>query len=62
LAECLNRPALLVWSRRGLRSNNPFIRQIVPTKIFNKPSSRAVMDDCSDQEMAEAVDALLAAI
>jgi hypothetical protein len=62
LAECLNRPALLVWSRRGLRSNNPFIRQIVPTKIFNKPSSRAVMDDCSDQELTEAVDAFLAAV
>jgi hypothetical protein len=59
LAECLNKPALLVWSQKGLRSRNPFIRQIVPQKIFNKPSSRAVMDDCSDAELIGAVDALL---
>jgi hypothetical protein len=62
LAECLNKPALLVWSQRGLRSRNPFIRQIVPAKIFNKPSSQAVMDDCSDAELIGAVDALLAKV
>lgn len=59
LAECLNKPALLVWSRAGLKSRNPFIKQIVPAKIFNKPSSHAVMDDCSDDEITKAVDALL---
>lgn len=59
LAECLDKPALFVWSQKGLRSSNPFIRQIVPSKIFNKPSSRAVMDDCSQGELVGAADALL---
>lgn len=59
LAECLSKPALLVWSRRGLRSSNEFIRQIVPAKIFNKPTSRALMDDCTSEELGKAVDALL---
>ena len=59
LAECLSKPALLVWSRRGLRSSNEFIRQIVPAKIFNKPTSRALMDDCTSEELEKAVNALL---
>lgn len=59
LAECLSKPALLVWSRRGLRSSNEFIRQIVPAKIFNKPTSAALMDDCAQEELDKAVDALL---
>lgn len=58
LAECLSKSALLVWSRRGLRSSNEFIRQIVPAKIFNKPTSRALMDDCTSEELGKAVDAL----
>ena len=58
LAECLSKPALLVWSRRGLRSSNEFIRQIVPAKIFNKPTSAALMDDCTPEELSKAVDAL----
>lgn len=60
LAECLGKPALLVWSRAGLKSTNPFIRQIVPEKIFNRPAtSRALMDDCTEDELRAAVNALL---
>lgn len=59
LAESFSRPALLVWSRRGLASSNEYIRTITPTKILHRVSSRAVIDDCSDTEMVRAVDALL---
>lgn len=62
LAEALNKPALLVWSRRGLRSREEFIRQITPGKVLHRPASRAVMDDCSDQEMGQAADAFCHAI
>lgn len=59
LAESLQKPLLLVWSRQGLHSRNPFIRQIVPEKIFHHPqSSKAVVDDCSEDDLAGAVDAL----
>ncbi len=45
LAESLGKPALFVWSRRGLRDPLPFIRQITPAKVLHKPSSSFVMDD-----------------
>ncbi len=45
LAESLDRPALFVWSRRGLRDRQPFIRQITPSKVLHKVTSSAVIDD-----------------
>lgn len=57
LAESLNKPLLLVWSRAGTKSNNPFIRAITPRKIFFRSSSRYVMDDCTLPELDEAVNA-----
>lgn len=58
LAESLRKPALLVWSRRGLNSSNEFIRRITPDKIFHRATSRFVVDDCADAELKQAVDAL----
>lgn len=58
LAECFDRPALLVWSRRGLRSREFVVRQITPEKILHKTTSRAIIDDCSETAMAGAVNAL----
>jgi hypothetical protein len=58
LAECFDKPALLVWSRRGMRSRELIVRQITPTKILHKRSSRVVIDDCGAGEMAGAVNAL----
>ena len=58
LAESLRKPALVVWSRRGSRSSNEFIRAITPQKIFHRVTSRAVFDDCDHPELVEAVDAL----
>ena len=62
LAESLNKPALFIWSRRGLASQHEFIKQVTPRKILHRASSRAVFDDCPEQELRGAADALLAAI
>lgn len=59
LAEALDAPALFAWSRRGLRSREPYIRSITPAKILGKSSSRAVMDDDNDMVMIEAAHAFL---
>lgn len=61
LAESLKKPALLIWSRKGLNSIEPrreFIRSITPQKILHRESSRAVIDDCSQAELAGAVHGL----
>lgn len=58
LAESLSKPALFVWSKRGLRSGVPYIAAITPKKILQKTSSRFVIDDANDEEIREAADAL----
>lgn len=62
LAESLGKPALLVWSQRGLNAEGPrreFVRRITPQKVLHCPSSRFVIDNCSDQELNKAADELL---
>ncbi len=59
LAESLNKPALLIWSRRGLKSGHLYVRQITPEKVLHKPSSRHVFDDATEAQIHKAVDALL---
>lgn len=54
LAESLNKPALMVWSRAGLDSRHEFIRQITPEKIFHRASSHAIIDDCAADQLAAA--------
>lgn len=58
LAESLRKPALLVWSRRGLGSSTEFIRLITPQKILHRPhDSIVVMDDALPWELSERADA-----
>jgi hypothetical protein len=57
LAECLDKPALLVWSRRGLKAGD-YVRRITPQKILHKPSSKWVMDDDTNETIASAANAL----
>lgn len=59
LAESLNKPSLLVWSKAGLKSRHAYVRQITPQKILHKPSSRAIMDDAHRDEIEGAAHALL---
>lgn len=57
LAESLGVPALFAWSRRGLQSKNEIIRWLTPAKVFHaKRLMRAVIDDCSADELSGAVD------
>lgn len=58
LSESLGKPALFVWSRRGLRSKNEIIAWLTPRKVLHGPLARAVVDDCGEQELTGAVDAL----
>lgn len=60
LAESLRKPLFLVWSSRGLRSRNEFIRQITPGKIIHRPeTTRFAMDDAEDDELQRSADAFL---
>jgi hypothetical protein len=52
LAESFDKPAMFVWSRRGLKSGTQYVRQITPEKSLHKATSRYVVDD-------EAIDAFL---
>lgn len=60
LAESLDKPALFVWSRRGVKSDVDYIRTITPPKILHGPKGRAVFDDSTETELTKAADALLA--
>lgn len=62
LAEALLKPALLVWSRRGLRSSTGFVRQITPTKILERPSSLHISDNCPPHELMAATERFYDAI
>lgn len=59
LAESFSRPALFVWSSRGLRDGQNYIRQITPKKILHKPTSRFVIDDWPSGQILGALDGLL---
>jgi hypothetical protein len=59
LAESFDKPGLYVWSRAGLKSREPYINSITPRKILEKPCSKAVIDDCQEDEIREAAEILL---
>ena len=58
LAESFGKPALFVWSRRGLNARHLYVRQITPQKVL-RASSSFVVDDCTDSEIGDASDAFL---
>lgn len=55
LAESFQRPALFVWSQRGLRSPFPYIQQITPEKILQR-TSRALLDQAPLADVMAAID------
>jgi hypothetical protein len=59
LAESFDKPGLFVWSERGLRAKHPYVNSITPRKILEKPTSKYLIDDCSDSEILEAASAFL---
>ncbi len=54
LAEIFDKPLLVVWARAGLESKEEFVRQITPSKVLSKKSSRAVFDDAPITELLAA--------
>ncbi len=57
LAESLGKPALMVWSSKGLRAPLRYVRQITPKKILHKDSSIAVIDDWAQERITGALNA-----
>ncbi len=53
LAECFDKPLLVVWAERGLASDTEYIRQCTPLKLLSKLSSLFVMDDWSAEGIRE---------
>lgn len=54
LAEAFDKPLLLVFSERGLRSSHAYIKTITPKKITGKSTSSFVMDDWTTEKIQEA--------
>lgn len=59
LAESFSKPALIVWSSRGLAASHAYVRQITPRKVIQKASTVAVLDDWPEEKIQEAVDAFM---
>lgn len=57
LAESFAKPALIVWSRKGLNSRHLVIRQMTPAKLLHRQSCRFAVDDDSDWDLNRNVDA-----
>lgn len=54
LAEAFDKPALFIWSSRGLASAQQFIKTVTPGKMLSKPISRYVIDDQPVEQLQEA--------
>ena len=54
LAESFDKPCLMVWARKGLKSQDQVIRSITPQKIIHKSSTKYVIDDYSTEQLTEA--------
>lgn len=54
LAESFDKPALFVWSRRGLNDGHVYVRRITPAKVLHKATSKAVMDTADEAELVRA--------
>jgi len=54
MAEALKKPALFIWSHRGLLVHDRIIKSITPDKIFHGNHCKAVFDNADDREMRNA--------
>jgi hypothetical protein len=59
LAESLDKPAMLVWSHKGMSRGHPYVRQITPGKILHKPSCRFVIDNWPLEQIDREFDGFL---
>lgn len=61
LCESLGKRALLVWSRKGLRSQNNYVRQITPAKVIHRNDLVVSVNDGVGDDIQSAVEAFLRA-
>lgn len=59
LAECFDKPLMVVWAARGLESKELYIRQCTPQKILSKKTSRFMFDNWSPATIASTADEFL---
>lgn len=59
MAEVFDNPLLVVWADAGLKSREPYVARITPSKIFSKPTSTFVMDDWDHDRIARAARAFI---
>lgn len=59
MCESLDKKALLVWSRRGLKSKTQYIRQITPQKVVHRPDLVTSVLDGKDDDIDAAAESLL---
>ena len=59
LCESLDKRVLLVWSRKGLKSQTRYVRQITPAKVIHRNDLATVVTDAIDDDIEGAADAFL---
>jgi len=55
LAECFDKPVLVLFGAAGLNSGHPIIRLVTPAKVLCKPSSTYAVDDWNVEKIKDAV-------
>jgi hypothetical protein len=55
LAESLDKKLMVIWSSKGLKSDNKYVSRITPRKILHKETSHYVMDDWDKEQIQDAV-------
>lgn len=53
LAEIFDKPLLIIWAARGLKSHKPYIAAVTPEKVFTADHSLAVFDNESEERIRE---------
>jgi hypothetical protein len=59
LAESFSKPALFVWSSKGISAIDPFIRSITPEKVLHCKTSQFVIDTWDEGKITEIADGFL---
>ena len=58
LAESLDKKLMVVWSSKGMLSDEKYVARITPRKILHKPTSHYVIDDWNIDKIHAATDTL----
>jgi len=59
LAESFSKPALIVWSSKGLGSLHQYVRRITPQKVLHRETTKAVVDNWRKVDLMAVIDGFL---